>query len=57
MKRKIKLTKKEKMIIDNCLKCVGENVTKKYITMLNFETGEFFKVFPYTLSKIREKLK
>ena len=51
------LTKKEKMIIYNCLKVVGENIIDKYIKMFDFDTGEFFKVTPNTFIKIREKIK
>ena len=52
----INLTKREKMIVYNCLKNVSENVTKKYIQLFDFETGSFFNVKPETISKIAEKI-
>lgn len=53
---KIKLTKREKMIIYNCLKSVSENVTKKYIHLFDFKKGAFFNVKPETIFKIAERI-
>ena len=51
-----KLTKREKMIIYNCLKNVSENVTKNYIQLFNFETGSFFNVKPETILEIARRI-
>jgi len=57
MKKEFDLSEKEKMIIYNCLKNMGENVSERYITFFDFKTGKLFRVFPNTLHKIGEKLK
>jgi hypothetical protein len=42
---KIELTKKERMIIYNCLKSICDGISKRYYTLLDFDTGKFFKEF------------
>jgi len=53
---KTKLTKREKMIIYNCLKNMSENVTNYYIKLFDFKTGKFFNVKPDTIFKIAEEI-